>query len=99
MIGGVPPLIIFTVADPSLPPKHVTESDSVVNISSLGSSTGHELLNVQLLVSVIVTVYVPENKFNKSSVLYGPPGPVQLYMYGTPVPPLAVISISPVLSS
>ena len=37
VIGGVPPLIIFTVADPSLPPKHVTESDSVVNISSSGS--------------------------------------------------------------
>ena len=37
VIGGVPPLIIFTVADPSLPPKHVTESDSVVNINSSGS--------------------------------------------------------------
>ena len=67
---GFTPPVTDTPTPPLIPPLHVTlESNRILARMEPGSNTVTCLLEVQLLPSVIVTVYTPENKLLIVAVL------------------------------
>jgi len=94
--GSVPPLTVRSMV-PLLSWKHNKSVPLIEEVSRVGSVNVIEHDVVHPFSSVIVTEYVPAANPVKSSVVYGPPGPVQANVYGI-TPPVTVRSIVPLLS-